>query len=540
MAKKLKKAFTITELVIVIAVVAILAAVLIPTFANILNKAEESADTQTVTNINQILSAEEIINGKPETMHEAISVVEDGGYKLENLTPTRDGYDIVWDEEYNRLALLNENGKTVYSAGEVTKDKWKLWKIVDDIPENYAAEGFSYYASPEFSQTEVTVAAGFDAGNVPGITSVTYDRSAATGEPQDVIFRTNGGKLAINAENDTVTHYGAADCVDITAVAGDSYHEYGVSLLMRIADGHLNAEENSKIYTLVVSKNDSDDLVTVTKAESAKIAAYKKEYAVDKQVDSVLVNGEMVEIGDDNDDKMITHNFGNTVIGAIVAENGEAEVGGIQYSSLKNAYKYAFDGETVKLLKDVYLTNILQIMKETTIDLNGYAIYSRIKEGGNGINNSEVRNSAMILVSSDEGALTVTDSSAQKTGRIDIGEGNPGFAIAVHGNTKAASLTVSGGTIVGNLHSVYVGFGNVSITGGRFNIYTSDTDQIVCLNCANEEYKAGRAKISITGGSFYKYNPSNSVSESPAANFVADGYMVTQEDENGYFSVVKA
>lgn len=538
MAKKLKKAFTITELVIVIAVVAILAAVLIPTFANIINKAEESADTQTVTNINQILSAEEIINGKPETMHEAISVVEDGGYKLENLTPTRDGYDIVWDEEYNRLALLNENGKTVYSAGEVTKDKWKLWKIVDDIPENYAEEGYSYYASPDFSQKAVTVVAGFDAGNVSGITSITYDRYAAAADPQDVIFRTNGGKLVINAESDTVTHYGAADCVDITSVAGDSYHEYGVSLLMRIADGHLNAKENSKIYTLVVSKNDSDDLVTVTKAESAKIAAYKKEQAVDKQVDRVLVNGEMVEIGDN--DTMLTYNFGNTVIGAIVAENGEAEVGGIQYSSLKNAYKYAFDGETVKLLKDVYLTNILQIMKETTIDLNGYAIYSRIKEGGNGINNSEVKNSAMILVSSDEGALTVTDSSAQKTGRIDIGEGNPGYAIAVHGNTKAASLTICGGTIVGNIHSVYVGFGNVRVTGGRFNIYTSDTDQIVCLNCANEEYKAGRAKISITGGSFYKYDPSNSVSESPAANFVADGYRVTQEDENGYFSVVKA
>ena len=538
MAKKCKRAFTITELVIVIAVVAILAAVLIPTFANIIDKADESADTQTAANINRILSAEEIINGKPETMHEAITVIEEGGYKLENLTPTGDGYDIVWDEENNRLALLDENGKTVYSAGEMTQNKWKLWKIVDGIPENYAAEGFSYYASPEFSQKAVTVTAGFDAGNVSGITSVTYDRSAATGEPQDVIFRTNGGKLAINAENDTVTHYGAADCVDITSVAGDSYHEYGVSLLMRIADGHLNAKENSKIYTLVVSKNDSDDLVTVTKAESAKIAAYKKEQAVDKQVDSVRVNGEMVEIGDN--DTMFTYNFGNTVIGAIVAENGEAEVGGIQYSSLKNAYKYAFDGETVKLLKDVYLTNILQIMKETTIDLNGYAIYSRIKEGGNGINNSEVKNSAMILVSSDEGALTVTDSSAQKTGRIDIGEGNPGFAIAVHGNTKAASLTVSGGTIVGNIHSVYVRFGNVSITGGRFNIYTSDTDQIVCLNCADEEYKAGRAKISITGGSFYKYDPSNSVSESPAADFVADGYAVTNEDESGYISVVKA
>lgn len=43
MIKKFKKAFTITELVIVIAVIAILAAVLIPTFSTVISKANESA-----------------------------------------------------------------------------------------------------------------------------------------------------------------------------------------------------------------------------------------------------------------------------------------------------------------------------------------------------------------------------------------------------------------------------------------------------------------------------------------------------------------
>ncbi len=43
---KNRKGFTITELVIVIAVIAILAAVLIPTFSNMIKKAEDSAVTQ--------------------------------------------------------------------------------------------------------------------------------------------------------------------------------------------------------------------------------------------------------------------------------------------------------------------------------------------------------------------------------------------------------------------------------------------------------------------------------------------------------------
>ncbi len=46
MKKNNRKGFTITELVIVIAVIAILAAVLIPTFTSIIDKANNSADLQ--------------------------------------------------------------------------------------------------------------------------------------------------------------------------------------------------------------------------------------------------------------------------------------------------------------------------------------------------------------------------------------------------------------------------------------------------------------------------------------------------------------
>ena len=54
-----KKGFTIIELVIVIAVIAILAGVMIPTFASVTNKAKESASLQTVEAAQSILMAEE-------------------------------------------------------------------------------------------------------------------------------------------------------------------------------------------------------------------------------------------------------------------------------------------------------------------------------------------------------------------------------------------------------------------------------------------------------------------------------------------------
>ena len=59
--KKAKRGFTITELVIVIAVIAILAAVLIPTFSNVINRANESAAMQEACNEWVNFSAEEKI-----------------------------------------------------------------------------------------------------------------------------------------------------------------------------------------------------------------------------------------------------------------------------------------------------------------------------------------------------------------------------------------------------------------------------------------------------------------------------------------------
>ena len=60
---KNRKGFTITELVIVIAVIAILAAVLIPTFSNIIDKANKNAALQEARNIYTQYVAENAATG---------------------------------------------------------------------------------------------------------------------------------------------------------------------------------------------------------------------------------------------------------------------------------------------------------------------------------------------------------------------------------------------------------------------------------------------------------------------------------------------
>lgn len=61
--KRNKKGFTIVELVIVIAVIAILAAVLIPTFSNLVEKANNSADMQEARNVYSEYLA--VVNAQP-------------------------------------------------------------------------------------------------------------------------------------------------------------------------------------------------------------------------------------------------------------------------------------------------------------------------------------------------------------------------------------------------------------------------------------------------------------------------------------------
>lgn len=92
MLKKMKKAFTITELVIVIAVIAILAAVLIPTFTTVVNNANESAAMQEARSSWTGYSADIIVNTPAEDQDFLfvndgyVFFVENGNFKVEPIT----------------------------------------------------------------------------------------------------------------------------------------------------------------------------------------------------------------------------------------------------------------------------------------------------------------------------------------------------------------------------------------------------------------------------------------------------------------------
>ena len=231
MKKTNKKGFTIVELVVVIAVVAILAAVLIPTFVSVVNKANVSNDTALVKNINITLAAEEITDGKPATMHDALVMAERGGFDVSKLTPRSSG-DIVWDSATNRFALVDKDGKKVFSEND--KDipqNASVWKIVKDLNGANGNTKYSSYLAGDNATGDVVVSTGFDAGKNMGLSTVTYN----TPNEQNVVIRTNGGKLVVNAAKSHVEHYYIANEVEVKEVSDSTYVEYGVVGKMTVA-----------------------------------------------------------------------------------------------------------------------------------------------------------------------------------------------------------------------------------------------------------------------------------------------------------------
>ena len=122
-----KKGFTIVELVIVIAVIAILAAVLIPTFSNLIKKANESADQQVIRNMNTILAT--YIESDKE-ISDVMAYLRSNGYSYEKMVANTKGYNYCYAKSTNQMYLVNDKNEVVYpkNANVSLSDLWAAYK----------------------------------------------------------------------------------------------------------------------------------------------------------------------------------------------------------------------------------------------------------------------------------------------------------------------------------------------------------------------------------------------------------------------------
>ena len=132
-----KRGFTITELVVVVSVIAILSAVLIPVFSGVIAKSKLSADKKAVQTLNTAIND---FDDEVYTVEELMDYLNDEhDIDLSNYVPMSKGHSFVWLPTEDKIALYNEStNKIVYPSafenkalqvvpftfdeGELTKD----------------------------------------------------------------------------------------------------------------------------------------------------------------------------------------------------------------------------------------------------------------------------------------------------------------------------------------------------------------------------------------------------------------------------------
>lgn len=390
-----KKGFTIVELVIVIAVIAILAAVLIPTFSSLVQKANESTDTQLIKNLNTALTSD---TKKHSTMSEALAAAEKFGYDVAKINASATGNEILWDSVNDLFCYLND-GEIEYIPESLKGEKpadYKYWQITDKVIAT-ADQKYSIYWNSDADFTE-TLKVGFDCGIYATDLTLTYEN---TDNAQDVVIYTNGGTLTINAPNDNVRHYGNAATVNVTAVADASYHAYGTIGTLNVTKGHVVIEESATV-----------SMVTKSGSETSSVT-----------------------------------NNGTVTVSTTTIEGKEPDM---KYETAATTLTNA--GGYVKLGADQSIANDLTLDKDTVIDLNGHSIKiaqnKKLYIKGN-VTVMDSSEGAAGKITTDDAGFTVRILEVKENGKLTLNSGSIiGEATSYH--TSALVKVYEGGTLIVN------------------------------------------------------------------------------------------
>lgn len=281
--KNSKKGFTLVELIIVVAVIALLAAVLIPTFSSLISKANQAKDEALVSNLNKAIA---LSTEKYDTVYDVLGAVkENAGFDVAKISASVSEHEILWDSVNYCFVYKTEKGIMGIPDTQTNKDvkDYQYWRFVKDQTAIANSEYSVYWVGDNISEANVSV--GFDAGEAK-VAQVNYVHTGK--EEQKVTIRTTGGNLLVNAQNDTVFHYGDITSVEVKAIATSSYHEYGnVEGTIVVESGHVQIEKSAQVGSMILATksegNNAEAVPTITATKGA-------------QVGTIVVNDNLAEV----------------------------------------------------------------------------------------------------------------------------------------------------------------------------------------------------------------------------------------------------
>ena len=222
MKKANKRGFTIVELVIVVAVIAILAAVLIPTFSGIIAKAQQSADQQLVRQINTLLAVDAADGTGCADISEVKELLSENGYN-EALVPAYKGYIFGFIASENTFVLIKDD-KVVYPENCVQDnlDGVEIYEAVENLIVSVTTEegAEDYINTGSLKNGYIELASGtyenLKYGHNIGIITDESTGTDASENPHPLYYKTNTiGNLTIGGNGATLEGFyiHSGDCV---------------------------------------------------------------------------------------------------------------------------------------------------------------------------------------------------------------------------------------------------------------------------------------------------------------------------------------
>lgn len=191
------------------------------------------------------------------------------------------------------------------------------------------------------------------------------------------------------------------------------------------------------------------------------------------------------------------------------------------YEELKSAISTANDGDTIKLLADIDLSQTITVNKTITLNMNGKKLYNTSDLW----DNPTTDNNWSLISVRGSGNLTITGNGTFAAKENDC------YAVDVQ--ESGATVTIENGTFIGNIHAVYVSTGIANVKGGTYSVQQKYPDPAkgdeFVLNCYDANRANGTAHINVTGGTFKNFNPANNAAEGEGNNF-ADNSLVVQKN----------
>lgn len=294
----IRKGFTIVELVIVIAVIAILAGVLIPTFSGVIKRANLSADKQAVREMNMALAADEAIHGRPSNVEGAMKVLADAGYDADNWVCLTKGYEVYWFEKDNRLILYNastaeveypENYDKKIFVDAQYKDQFHIYN------QNHKKAVSVDTSLGSFSSGDTGKNAGELSSNATTTSSKSALDSVAVALSNEVGSGNDGLKKALGLQsNDTAYVYGTKEEIagDADSNAYASMQILSVGSTEEPTSEELKSDGTLKQNLFVVQVNTKEN-ATPTEVAAAEKSAGDLVYSVFTQINTTQLSSDV-------------------------------------------------------------------------------------------------------------------------------------------------------------------------------------------------------------------------------------------------------